>query len=116
MSFSLAQAFTPGQPANPIGAIQVRTWRGSGSTLTTAARGLTTAARGYRAAASTPRLDRFNSAATPQEAITVTKIVSSLDSAKSEVARLNTLNGPKGATYFWQTTRMQLGDTEPDAK
>jgi hypothetical protein len=62
------------------------------------------------------RLDRFNSAATPEEAITVTKIVSSLDFAKSEVERLNKLNGSKGVTYFWQTTRMQVGDGESDAK
>ena len=60
------------------------------------------------------RLDRLIS--TPEDAVTVTKIVSSLDFAKSEVARLNKLNASKGATYFWQTTRMQVGDDQTDAK
>jgi len=61
------------------------------------------------------RVDRFKSAATPEDAVTVTKIVSSLDFAQSEVVRLNELNGCKGARYFWQTTRMYVGDDQTNA-
>jgi len=42
--------------------------------------------------------------------ITVKEVVRSLEKAKAEVARLNTLNGAKGAKYFWQTTRLMEDD------
>lgn len=38
--------------------------------------------------------------------ITVKAVVRSLEEAKAEVARLNTLNESKAAKYFWQTTRL----------
>jgi len=61
------------------------------------------------------RFDGFKSEATIKDRISVTKIVSSLDVAESEVARLNKLNGSKGATYFWQATRVRLEDHDADA-
>ena len=56
------------------------------------------------------RIDRFNSDASPEDMVTVKEIVSSIETARAEVARLNALNGPKGAEYFWQTTRLILDD------
>jgi len=38
---------------------------------------------------------------------TVTGVAWDQDFAESEVARLNDLNGDKGARYFWQATRVQ---------
>jgi len=53
------------------------------------------------------RVDGFGDAATPvEDRISVKEVVSSLETAQAEVARLNQLNGPKGARYFWQTTRL----------
>jgi hypothetical protein len=41
-----------------------------------------------------------------EDKITVKAVVRSIEEAKAEVARLNTLNESKGAKYFWQTTRL----------
>jgi hypothetical protein len=57
------------------------------------------------------RVDEFYDQATPIEnKITVKAVVRSIEDAKAEVARLNTLNESKGAKYFWQTTRLIEGD------
>jgi hypothetical protein len=56
------------------------------------------------------RIDRFKSGAAPEDSVTVKEIVFSLDAAEKEVTRLNTLNGPKGAKYFWQATRIIFDD------
>jgi hypothetical protein len=61
------------------------------------------------------RIDQLDSEASPESWVTVKEIVSSLDAAQSAVARLNALNGPKGAKYFWQTTRLILDDNPGDA-
>ncbi len=61
------------------------------------------------------RIDRGAPSSEPKDTTTVTKIVSSLDVAKAEVERLNKLNAAKGATYFWQTTRMILDDDDHGA-
>ena len=60
------------------------------------------------------RIDQFDSDASLESLVTVKEIVSSLHAAQSEVARLNALNGPKGAKYFWQTTRFILDDNHGD--
>jgi hypothetical protein len=53
------------------------------------------------------RVDEFyDQSTTIENKITVKEVVHSLDEAKAEVARLNTLNESKGAKYFWQTTRL----------
>ena len=39
--------------------------------------------------------------------IAVKKVVWTQDVAEREVERLNQLNGPKGALYFWQVTRLE---------
>ena len=46
--------------------------------------------------------------ARPEEAITVTRVVREQEIAEAEVGRLNDLNGPKGAHYFWTITRLAL--------
>jgi hypothetical protein len=56
------------------------------------------------------RIDRFDSGGAPEDAVTVKEIVLSLDAAEKEVTRLNALNGPKGAKYFWQATRIIADD------
>lgn len=61
------------------------------------------------------RVDQFGDPAVSREErlpdwISVKEIVSSLEAAQAEVARLNELNGPKGSRYFWQTTRLILED------
>jgi len=40
-----------------------------------------------------------------EDAVTVTEILPTREQAAEEVERLNTLNEPRGARYFWQTTR-----------
>jgi hypothetical protein len=40
-----------------------------------------------------------------RERISVTKIVTDLETAESEVDRLQQLNGDKGCEYFWTPTR-----------
>ena len=53
------------------------------------------------------RVDEFYDQSTPIETkITVKEVVRSLEEAKTQVARLNTLNELRGAKYFWQTTRL----------
>ena len=49
-----------------------------------------------------------------RERISVTKIVSDLETAKLEEARLQELNGHKGYEYFWTPTRThaELGPIE----
>jgi len=42
-----------------------------------------------------------------EDRFTVTRVVWDEAFADSEVARLNELNAPKGARYFWQATRAQ---------
>ncbi len=42
-----------------------------------------------------------------RDRISVPKIVDDVDVANAEVARLNTLNGRKGAQYFWVNTRIK---------
>jgi hypothetical protein len=42
---------------------------------------------------------------TPEDSISVVKIVVELEEAIKEVERLNSLNAGKGARYFWQATR-----------
>jgi hypothetical protein len=61
------------------------------------------------------RFDEFNSQAKIEERVSVTKIVSSIETAEAEVARLNKLNGSKGVTYFWQKTRLRDDDQTSDA-
>jgi hypothetical protein len=39
-----------------------------------------------------------------EDAITVREILPTMEEAIKEVDRLNQLNGPKGAHYFWQAT------------
>jgi hypothetical protein len=46
-----------------------------------------------------------------QQPFTVKEIVSSLEIAKSEVDRLNALDGPIGAVYSWQATRLYPAGT-----
>jgi hypothetical protein len=41
-----------------------------------------------------------------EDQVTVKEIVSSLELAEAEVARLNALNAEKGCRYFWQATRL----------
>lgn len=45
--------------------------------------------------------------AEPEAAITATKVVREQEIAEAEVGRLNLLNGPKGASYFWTITRLE---------
>ncbi len=53
------------------------------------------------------RVDDFHDRVVPLEnKITVKEVVSSLEVADAEVARLNALNGFKGSRYFWQMTRL----------
>jgi hypothetical protein len=52
--------------------------------------------------------------------VTVKEIVSTLELAEAEVARLNALNGSKGCRYVWRATRLfppgaAAGSTEWDA-
>ena len=61
------------------------------------------------------RFDEFNSQARIEERITVTNVVSSIDTAEAEVARLNSLNSSKGVTYFWQMTRLRADGQTADA-
>jgi hypothetical protein len=61
------------------------------------------------------RIDLFNNNARLEDVVTVKEIVSSLDAAQAEVLRLNSLNGPKRARYFWQTTRLILDDGQDHA-
>ena len=62
------------------------------------------------------RVDGFDDpAASLEDRITVKEIVSSLEAAQGEVARLNKLNGPNRARYFWQTTRLILDEQPPNA-
>lgn len=51
------------------------------------------------------RVDRYSADAVPT--ITVKQIVWSQEAAEQEVERLNVLNRPKGAGYFWQVTRLE---------
>jgi hypothetical protein len=44
---------------------------------------------------------------TPENRITVKKIVGSEELARAEVDRLNRLNAAKGCIYFWQATRLE---------
>jgi hypothetical protein len=61
--------------------------------------------REHRAAFAVVRVDEY---LPPKTAITdrisVKEIVSTLDEAEREVARLNELNADKGCLYFWQHT------------
>ncbi len=43
---------------------------------------------------------------TPELEVTVKEVVPDLETAKQEVARLNTLNAAKGCRYLWQATRL----------
>jgi hypothetical protein len=45
-----------------------------------------------------------------EDRISVQEIVSSLEVVESKVARLNELNNPKGARYFWQATRLAIDE------
>ncbi len=57
------------------------------------------------------RVDDFHDPAVPlEDKITVKEIVSSLEVADVEVARLNALNNSKESRYFWQATRLDTGD------
>jgi hypothetical protein len=57
------------------------------------------------------RVDDFHDPSlTVEDRISVKEVVSSLEAAESEVARLNELNSPKGARYFWQATRLVLDE------
>ncbi len=42
--------------------------------------------------------------------LTVSKLVRTIERAREEVGRLNTLNGPKGSRYFFQVTRLEPED------
>jgi hypothetical protein len=42
-----------------------------------------------------------------ENAITVTKVDWSMETAQAEVARLNELNKGRNCTYLWQTTRLE---------
>lgn len=51
--------------------------------------------------------------------ITVVSVLPTIAEAEREVERLNALNAPKGATYFWMTTRYYpqgRGVVAPDEK
>lgn len=54
------------------------------------------------------RVDEYHSAI--EDKVTVKEIVSTMEAAEAEVARLNELNGNKGSRYFWQTTRLILDE------
>lgn len=47
----------------------------------------------------------------PEQGFTVKQVVDDIDLARAEAARLNRLNGPKGARYSVQVTRL-LRDSE----
>jgi hypothetical protein len=53
------------------------------------------------------RVDAFQDDKTPWDIrVTVTRVVWDEETARSEVERLNRLNGERGAVYFWQSTRV----------
>ncbi len=45
-----------------------------------------------------------------RDAISVKKVVRSAEAAEREVARLNSLNQDRGATYFWTITRLERSE------
>ena len=54
------------------------------------------------------RVDRFQDESVPvEDRLTVKKVVWSEEEAASEVVRLNQLNSPQGAHYFYQRTRLE---------
>ena len=58
------------------------------------------------------RYDEFQDPGTPIEnRVTVTRVVQDEARARSEVRRLNTLNGAKGCRYFCQATRLAESDS-----
>jgi hypothetical protein len=66
------------------------------------------------------RVDSFHHAdASPEETITIKKIVWEQATAVQEVERLNQLNASKGARYFWQMAHLDsapsLESDEPAA-
>jgi hypothetical protein len=57
------------------------------------------------------RLDQFLPEDSDLESrVAVKKIVWTVEEAQAEVDRLNKLNGPKGARYFWRTTRLAVDE------
>ena len=63
------------------------------------------------------RVDEFYDQSIPIEnRITVKEVVRSLEEAKTEVARLNTLNESRRAKYFWQTTRLIEDDNSQNPR
>jgi hypothetical protein len=63
----------------------------------------------YRHVYAIVRVDEFQNSEVPlSHKITVTKIVGNEQVARSEVARLNSINARKGCSYFWQVTRLSL--------
>jgi hypothetical protein len=53
------------------------------------------------------RYDEFqDSSVAIENRVTVTSVVADEKTARSEVERLNALNGPKGCRYFWQSTKL----------
>ena len=48
----------------------------------------------------------------PEQAVSVTEILPTIEQAEAEVARLNRVNAAKGCRYVWQATRYFTGGRE----